>query len=272
MRSPATTVLVSMSTPFMAAAMLAACSGPEGYRISEAAAKRYADERCRALSECCAAVEPDCSSTRVDAMLGYASLDAELTFDKACMDQVQAWVDGKISCSASSGSGEGSEPPNCQLAHGAKEIDEPCIYFDDLGYFGSNCRQGLSCVGGLCVNVNQVIEQAPVGERCDLPGWVCVADAFCGGDGSCEASAALGAECVDPAGCAGLAMNYCAGLDLDHGKPGVCQARGGLGAACQTDDGCGFLSDGGTSELLVCSGGECSHRPSAVCDAPNDPT
>jgi hypothetical protein len=247
---------------FFAVTGCGACSDDE-YVITHADASAYAEARCAATSACCG--EPaaaDCVDVTREALLRYQDLtESPLHFSEDCMREVLAWVakEGGIPCLPSSVLGS----PNCQIAHGEREGGEACIDFGDVGFYGTDCERGYMCREGMCARGPVVLQEADLGDPCNIPGWKCMSGAYCSTAGFCEPTVGIGDACDNQGACGDAATNYCAGLDAGAG---TCALRPGLDEPCVEEDSCTFeCSEEFGCERLVCDDGTCSHRPPEVC-------
>jgi len=243
------------------AAALAGCGACSStYSISDEDAEAYAEARCAAAQTCCEPPPPeDCIASRSEALLHFET-DSRLSFSESCMRDVLSWAANGIACETSLA----LESPECQLVHGEREKGEDCIAFGDLGFYGTDCAEGLECRDGRCASGPWVTFEAPVGDPCDLPGWTCVSGAYCSADGVCEAGVAAGQPCADAHACVPAAEYHCAGIATGAG---LCEARPSLGEPCaEPEDACAFDCSDHACEKLRCADGICSPRLPAACE------
>jgi hypothetical protein len=240
-----------------------ACHDPPPYELSEADVRIFAENRCRASADCCNTDTDiaDCSDTLTKDILDYQALtDAALTFSEGCIADVLAWS-SEIDC----GSATELEDPGCRLAHGDRAMGEPCITFGDLGFFGTDCSDGLQCMVGRCVDDPFLVTQrAQEGEQCD-PYISCETDLFCDSQGICRLRAEPGAPCSDRNECGPNTEYYCRGFMVGEGE---CVPKSGLGELCDPVElACEFACNAaGECQLLECTDGMCSPRGPAVCE------
>lgn len=234
-------------------AFTVACEDQREYTITDEDASRYAELRCAAMVECCESPADDCVARRRDALLGLEDRsETPLSFSGECMQQALSWVE-TLGCEDE----RHIEIPMCKLVHGRRRHGESCFTFGDIGFYGSDCDEGLQCASGTCVDDPLLLVDAPPGGYCNLQqGWVCEADHYCSIDQTCKPSARLGEACGEASQCLMPAVNYCAGLSEE--QPGQCSVRPVLGEPCVEPDACGFdhTDDGGRA--LVCIEGVCS--------------
>lgn len=249
-------------TSIIATSGCGAC-GAEAYSISAEEAKTYAEARCAAVGSCCDPPPPaDCVTSRTDALMRLEDLtDSPLHLSETCMRDVLAWAtkeDG-ISCATPLA----LKSPECQLAHGEREKGENCITFGDLGFFGTDCAEGLDCRAGRCASGPWVTFEAPLGDPCNIEGWTCVSGAYCSAAGICEPGVTAGGACAHPRACIPPAEYFCS----DPDGAGVCAERPTLGEPCDESlDPCAFQCGDHGCEKLRCADGVCALRLPAACE------
>lgn len=246
-------------------ALVCACSEEPEYRITEADARDYAVQRCRAEVECCATQDgstQECEDGWVEQMLGYEDrVGEELVFSGSCMRTVLSQA-GNLGCETEL---EAQAPP-CRLAHGRGARGAPCVVFgDSVLFFGSNCAEGLKCAASICVDDPPPFNpQAQEGELCDSL-TRCESGLFCGQQGQCQALTEAGQPCFVRNECGPIGEYYCRGYADGEGQ---CVAKAGLGEPCDPEElACEFLCEDGACEQLLCTDGVCARLGPAVCGA-----
>jgi hypothetical protein len=135
--------------------------------------------------------------------------------------------------------------PPCNVWHGQQQAGFPCQVLAssaELGLAWSNCGQGLTCTGSVCVNPCQSAGPLPaIGQPC--PAMVCAAGAVCDPTLVCVAAPVLpgaGQPCLDGVCNASsvcvAAANTCAALPVS-GQPCI-QGQCELNAMCNADSLC----------------------------------
>ena len=121
------------------------------------------------------------------------------------------------------------------LQRQGKEGD-PCAWHSDLYPLQvTDCMDGLTCTMGICAHEGASQGE---GEPCrNEPISTCALELWCGPDGTCHPSAALGEACTNWRGCELGA--YCAGLGDDG--VGTCSEHLITGESCDPRDWDGCL-------------------------------
>lgn len=242
---------------------VSACLDPPPYVLSEDDVRIYAEHRCRASAECCDAdvVVEECATALTREILGYEDLtDATLTYSESCMSALVAWSPA-IDC----GTAVEIEGPGCALALGDRALGEPCTVQGDFVLHVTDCRAGLQCMAGRCVDDPFFVTQrAREGERCDPFTW-CETGLFCNGDGTCQLFAEPGSPCTQHNACGPLAEYYCHGFMEEAGE---CVRKAQAGEPCDPREpaACVLPCDDDGCHPLTCTEGLCSPLGPAVCE------
>lgn len=245
----------------LGALALLSCSDEARYRPGEAEVRLYAEARCAAKLQCCgSAASPDCAASLTDSVVNAeAILDTEIEFSESCMNELLDYAE-RIQCDAGA---EGS--PSCRLGVGQGTYGDECEFIDDnLGFYITKCREGLTCHAGRCVDeLLDGTQPANEGEICsDFVG--CRSEYYCNTESRCEERLPTGESCTAAGQCE--AGSYCHGYLADAG---TCVVQATAGDPCdeQYDRSCGYvtLEDHSTS-LTFCIDGICRLPGSPLCE------
>lgn len=239
----------------------AACNDAVPYELSADDVRVFAENRCRATADCCqTATVADCTSALTSKILDYQTLTtANLTFSENCLSAVVEWSP-KIDCGTEVDLGG----PGCVLARGDRELGDPCIAVGDLGFFITDCADGLQCLLGRCVDDPfWVTQRAQEGESCDPYTW-CEVGLFCSDAGICQVLAEPGMRCSQRGECGPIQDFYCRAYSSGNGE---CVPKASLGESCEpADSACELDCNTKDCEQLICTKGVCALPGPAVCD------
>lgn len=182
-----------------------------------------------------------------------AGEERELTYDPACLDTIEAGIDGAV-CAWPPADDRHPCHEFCQVFHGTRGEGERCDRFDDLV---SDCDQGLLCDQGRCVTPCAALSGLQAGERCRdaatfteldrcADGLACIGD-----EGRCAQAPPAGEPCL-LGECA--ADSYC---DY-NGSGATCRRRVGEGAncesaACEVGLACTYVDDNSGNYQVRCT-------------------
>jgi hypothetical protein len=192
----------------------------------------------------------DCQQEVADLLQGaqVPAIEGGLTWDGVCADELIAELNARACGSEAYSCGDDSCEAPCNLYYGPMGKGGTCTG----GSFGSNCKQGLTCVNDVCADPCEVAPRPMIGETC----WagLCEEGAWCnwgtnGVNPMCQALPMLGQDCSEVGQCADNCTMYCDG--------DVCKSFAGAGSDC-TETAC----EGNT----WCNAGTCEHLPGRGAD------
>lgn len=240
-------------------ATLGGCRPDDEFHVTEELAQQYASVRCQAVAACCAEPEPTCVEEWSSWMIAWEDLDLRLS--EACFEHAVESL-GALGCG-----GEDEVPMACPFGLGNAGRGDPCSeIYDGLILYSVECRDGLQCIDGVCVDRPLVVVEAPPGGFCGTPEWACDPEHFCSEGEICEPRVPLGSECDHSIQCLMPVDHYCASAQGE--ERGRCSARPELGEPCSDADACRSICEEGSCSWLVCDEGVCQ-QPSttgpAIC-------
>jgi hypothetical protein len=197
-------------------------------------------------NECFAELLEDYDTVNDEAFL------SGLLYDGTCPAQELSEIESLACRGAVPAVPEGICVPPCNVWHGNQQVGFPCQVLassPELGLAWSNCGQGLTCNGEVCVNPCAGGVMLPaIGQPC--PEGVCAAGAICDATMTCVAAPALpsaGQPCLD---------GVCNASSVCVTATNTCAALPTIGNLC---------IEGQCDANSICEGQICVARPPLAC-------